>query len=455
MQTSPSSNDRLPPSFVLAQPDRVIAACASGFEAWSMLGVRDRLARLQAIKEPLRNAASELTHIAARELGSSEQWVRLNLLYSERQIDQLEQLVEQLEASASNAQPVEKSRVVRQAVGVVLGIAPWNAPITLAFRAILPALMCGNTVVLVSSAHCPELHRRVIQVCRDAGLPEDVLGLVEAQTDDPDFFATLISHPAIRRINFTGSSRVGRLIALEAARNLKRAVLELSGKAAMIVLPDTDEQHVIDAACFGAFFNQGQICMSTENLILVNHPNPGDFDQRLVAHMTQVTKLRRESLGSVITTEAVSRLLSLIEDAVNCGAKVLVGGRHQGTFIEPTILSDVTSEMRIYHEEIFGPILCITHVTDVDQAVFRANDTEYGLAASIYTEDLQQAHKIAARLETGIVQINGPTLHDDPQFPFGGVKSSGYGRFGGTAVIDEFTELRWIGVHSTGTSPSL
>lgn len=425
--------------------DETIARCAQGFSAWSQFTPKQRLARLLPLRVHLQNAEKDFIRLAAHELGASADWIRLNIELSCAQVDQLNELVEPL--TDTSWKEGDTHRVTRRPAGVVLGIAPWNAPITLAIRAVLSALMCGNTAVLVSSNICPQLHTRVVQVFRDAGIGEDILGLIHTHSGDPQFLPALISHPAVRRINFTGSSRVGRLIAAEAARHLKPCVLELSGKAPMIVLPDSDHDAAISAATYGAFFNQGQICMSTERLLVVGHPDPSQFNAECARRVTELATDRREALGSIVNAEATTRLMDLIEDARVQGAEILAGGERQGTFISPTLITGVHANMRIYHEEIFGPILILRHVDDIDEAVFFANDTDYGLAASVFADDVDEAMKIADRIECGIVQINGSTVFDSPNYPFGGLKASGYGRLGGTAVIEEFTELRWYGVH--------
>lgn len=425
--------------------DEAIAHCAQGFSAWSQLTASQRLERLLPLKTYLQNSEKDFIRLAAHELGASADWIRLNIELSCAQVEQLNELVVPL--TETSWQEGEAHRVSRRPAGVVLGIAPWNAPITLAIRAVLPALMCGNTAVLVSSNICPQLHTRVVQVFRDAGIGEEILGLIHTHSGDPQFLPALISHPAVRRINFTGSSRVGRMIAIEAARHLKPCVLELSGKAPMIVLPDADHDAAINAATYGAFFNQGQICMSTERLLIVGHPNPNEFNVECARRVAELATNRRDALGSIVNAEATTRLMDLIEDARVQGAEILAGGERQGTFISPTLITGVHSNMRIYHEEIFGPILILRHVDDVDEAVFFANDTDYGLAASVFSNDVNEAMKIADRIECGIVQINGSTVFDSPNYPFGGLKASGYGRLGGTAVIEEFTELRWYGVH--------
>jgi benzaldehyde dehydrogenase (NAD) len=339
---------------------------------------------------------------------------------------------------------------IRQPAGVVLGIAPWNAPIILGTRAVAAPLAYGNTVVLKASEMCPRTHGEIARVLVDAGIPAGVVNFVTHTREAAgDIVDELIAHPAVRRINFTGSTRVGRLVAENAGRHLKRVLLELGGKAPMVVLPDADLDEAVAAAKFGAFMHQGQICMSTERIV-ADRSVAGDLASRLgeKAGALKVGDPRDHSteIGPMVTTESLERVAGLVDDARSQGAEVVVGGEAEGPCYMPTVLAGVTPEMRIYHEESFGPVVGIVEVDGADEAVRVANDTEYGLAAAVFGEDVPTALDLARQIESGICHVNGSTLHDEPQMPFGGVKASGFGRFGGKAAIDEFTELRWITV---------
>jgi acyl-CoA reductase-like NAD-dependent aldehyde dehydrogenase len=348
--------------------------------------------------------------------------------------------------------PGQTALALRQPVGVVLGLAPWNAPIALGVRALAMPLACGNTTVLKGSEICPRTHELVGEVFQAAGCAAGVVNVINnAPPDASRVVEALIAHPAVRRVNFTGSTRVGRQVAELAARYLKPALLELGGKAPFLVLDDADLDEAVAAAAFGAFMNQGQICMSTERII-VDHAIADGFARRLAAKAaTLVAGDPREAkspLGSVISFEAVERVLRLVRDAVSKGARLLAGGSANGVLMDATVLDHVTPAMRIYSEESFGPVAAIIRVEGADEAVRVANDTEYGLAASVFGRDVSRALAVAKRIESGICHINGPTVHDEPQMPFGGVKASGYGRFGGAAAIHEFTELRWVTINS-------
>jgi acyl-CoA reductase-like NAD-dependent aldehyde dehydrogenase len=250
----------------------------------------------------------------------------------------------------------------------------------------------------------------------------------------------------VRRVNFTGSTGVGRRIGELAGRHLKPALLELGGKAPLLVLDDADIDAAVNAAVFGSFMNQGQICMSTERLI-VDDKVADTFVDKLAARAAKLPAGDPRGhvvLGSLIGLPAAEKMDALIADAVGKGARVRAGGKRTGTVVEATIVDNVTRDMRIYSEESFGPVKPVIRVSGDDEAIRVANDTDYGLSSAVFSANVQRAMSVATRLESGICHINGPTLNDEAQMPFGGVKGSGYGRFGGKAAIGEFTDLRWI-----------
>ncbi|MDP9902465.1 benzaldehyde dehydrogenase (NAD) [Variovorax ginsengisoli] len=336
---------------------------------------------------------------------------------------------------------------------MVLGIAPWNAPVILGVRSIALPLACGNTVVLKGSELCPATHGLIGEALQAAGLPAGVVNFVtNAPADAAAIVEAIIAHPALRRVNFTGSTKVGRIIAQVCARHLKPAVLELGGKAPLVVLADADIDAAVDATVFGAFSNSGQICMSTERIV-VDECIADDFVQRLAARAAALPAGDPRDLagapavlGSVVDRATVERCNALIDDAVAKGARVVCGGKAESLIMCATVLDHVTPQMRIYREESFGPVKPVVRVRGDEAAIACANDNAYGLSAAVFSRDIARAWKAAQRIESGICHINGSTVHDEAQMPFGGVKDSGYGRFGGKAGIDAFTELRWITV---------
>jgi aldehyde dehydrogenase (NAD+) len=265
----------------------------------------------------------------------------------------------------------------------------------------------------------------------------------------------LVSHPKVRRINFTGSTAVGRIIAEAAGKHLKRVVLELGGSAPLIVLRDADVDYAVNAAAFGAFMHQGQICMSSRRII-VERPIADAFIDGLV-RKTQGLKVGDPNehdtvIGPLINEGALNTVRGRVDQAVADGARVLAGGESVGACYQATLLTDVAPDSQFAQVETFGPVATITVVESAEDAVKLANETAYGLAAGIITTDNERGLALAGGIESGIVHVNDQSVGDEPQMPFGGIKDSGWGRFGGTAAIHEFTELRWITTQS-GSHP--
>jgi acyl-CoA reductase-like NAD-dependent aldehyde dehydrogenase len=305
-------------------------------------------------------------------------------------------------------------------------------------------------VILKASEECPRTHAAVAKAVADSGVPAGVINLITNQPSDAaDVVEELIAHPAVKRINFTGSTKVGTIIAQKAAAHLKRTLLELGGKAPFVVLDDADLDEAAAAANFGAFMNSGQICMSTERIV-VDQAVQDDLQAKLVAKAQALTvgdpREPSTMIGPVINEAAAQRVRELLEDATAKGATVLTGGDADGLLLTPTIVAGVTPEMRIYSEESFGPIVTVITADGEQDAVRLANDTDYGLSAAVFSTDAARAEQVARQIQSGIVHVNGATVHDEPNMPFGGVKASGWGRFGGDAALDEFTELRWLTV---------
>jgi len=338
---------------------------------------------------------------------------------------------------------------VRQPCGVVSSFGPFNVPYILCTRAAALPIAFGNTVVLKPSEEAPVTGGILIaEVFEEAGFPPGVLNIVtHTKADAPDVGDEMIVHPAVRRICFTGSTEIGRIIAEKSGKHLKRAVLELGGKDPLIVLRDADIDYAADAAAWGAFLHQGQICMSTERII-VEKPVAKALTEKLVARAKglKVGDPRDPSttIGPLINKVAIDKVQSHIDEAVQGGAKVLTGGKADRLVYPPTVITDVKREMRLFTDQTFGPVAPIIVVEDAEEALKVANDSKYGLSAGIITNDFNKGLEMAQKLETGVVHINDQTVADEPQVPFGGVKGSGWGRMGGKASVEEFTELRWI-----------
>jgi len=383
------------------------------------------------------------------EIGATEAWAGFNVMLASDMLVEAASLTTQIkgEVIPSN-RPGTMAMALRQPAGVVLSMAPWNAPVILGVRSIATPLACGNTVVMKTSELCPRTHALIIEAVASAGLPKGVLNAISnAPEDAAKIVETLIAHPAVRRVNFTGSTRVGRVIAETAGRYLKPALLELGGKAPFIVLDDADIDAAVSAAAFGAYMNQGQICMSTERIIVLDSIADtfvDAFAKKAASLTAGDPREGKTPLGSLVSAEAASRIRVLVDDAVSKGARRIAGGGGDGTMLDAIAVDGVTPAMRLYSEESFGPVVSIIRAGSIDEAVSIANESEFGLSAAVFGRDQARALSVAARIESGICHVNGPTVHDEAQMPFGGVKASGYGRFGGTAGIAEFTELRWV-----------
>lgn len=434
-----------------------VDAAAAAFPAWSALGPNERRAKLNAAADLMQQRAEDFVAAMMSETGSTRGWAMFNIGIATGMLREAGAMTTQITGDViPTDKPNNLALAVRQPVGVILGIAPWNAPVILGVRAIAMPLACGNTVVFKASEQCPATHQLIGQVMRDAGLPAGVVNVVtNAPADAAKVVETLIAHRAVKRVNFTGSTHVGRIIAETAARYLKPALLELGGKAPLVILDDADLDEAVKAAAFGAFMNQGQICMSTERIV-VDAKVADAFVEKFAAKAKSLPYGDPRSgnvvLGSMVSAEAARRVKTLIDDATGKGAALAAGGSLDGTIMPATILDKVTPSMRIYGEESFGPVVTIVRVSGDEEAIRIANDTEYGLSAAVFSRDIGRALGVAKRIESGICHINAPTVHDEPQMPFGGVKASGYGRFGGKAGIDAFTELRWITIQ-TGPRP--
>lgn len=430
------------------------AAAAAAFPAWSALGPNERRKKLLRAADLLEARTPDFIKVMMDEIGATAGWAGFNCYLAAQMLREAASMTTQVSGETIPSDvPGSLAFSIRQPVGVVLGIAPWNAPVILGVRAVAVPLACGNTVVLKASEVCPGTHRLIGTVLREAGLEH---GVVNVLTHDPAsasaIVEALIADPAVRRVNFTGSTRVGKMLAVTAAKYLKPILLELGGKAPMVVLDDADLDDAVNAAAFGAFMNQGQICMSTERII-VDEKVAGSFVQKFVAKVKSLPcgdpRKGEVVLGAVVGMPTVDRVHALVEDAVARGAKVLLQGKAEGTIMPAVIVDHVTPDMQIFRDESFGPSVSITRFKTVEEAIRLANDTEYGLSAAVFGRDIARAFEVAKRIDSGMCHINAPTVHDEAQMPFGGVKASGYGRFGGKAAIEQFTELRWITIQTT------
>ncbi|RVT43597.1 aldehyde dehydrogenase [Sphingobium algorifonticola] len=426
-----------------------VDAADAAFDDWAALAPNARRAVLMKAADALDSKADAFISAMMDEIGATEGWARFNLMLASAIVREAASLTTQISGEViPSDKPGCIAMAVREPAGVVLGMAPWNAPVILATRAIAVPLACGNTVVLKASEQCPRTHSLIVEAFVEAGLGGGIVNFIaNAPQDAADVVGAMIDHPAVRRVNFTGSSAVGRIIARRCADNLKPALLELGGKAPLIVLDDADLDEAVKAAAFGAFLNQGQICMSTERIIVLDAVADAfvvQFQSKVATMAVGDPREGKTPLGAVVDVKTVHHVQALIDDALAAGAMLVNGGAADGVLMPAHVVDKVTPDMKLFREESFGPVVAVIRARDENHAIALANDTEYGLSSAVFTRDTARGLRVARRIRSGICHINGPTVHDEAQMPFGGTKASGYGRFGGKAGIDAFTELRWI-----------
>jgi acyl-CoA reductase-like NAD-dependent aldehyde dehydrogenase len=425
---------------------RAVEAAYRARETWGRLIVSERAAILLRAADVLASKVDEIRDVLIEESGSTfgksmfEVFYCIDLLRSAAG-DARHIFGETLPHSASG----QIGMTIRQPLGVIAGIAPFNAPFLLAMKKVVLALAAGNCFVLKPSEETPVTGLKIAEVFHEAKLPPGVLNVVPGPAKDVG--DVLLTDPRVRMITFTGSTKVGKLIAVEAAKNLKKFTLEMGGKNPLIVLRDADVDYAVRAGCFGIYFHQGQVCMANSRII-VEAPVFDEFCEKFAAR-AKTYKVGdphdpQTVIGPLIRRTQCAFIDEHVADAAAKGAKVLTGGTHQDNFYQPTVIAGVTPQMRIYSEESFGPITSIIKVDSAEEALKIANDTSYGLSAGVITNDLQKAMDLALRLESGMVHINDTTVSDEPHIPFGGIKNSGFGREGGNYSMEEMTELKWI-----------
>ena len=437
----------------VADANAACDAAQAAFPAWSGMGPNARRAVLMKAAAELEARAPQFVEAMMGEIGATQGWAGFNLALAAGIVREAAAMTTQITGEIiPSDKPGCIAMAMREPVGVMLGIAPWNAPIILGVRAIAMPLACGNTAVLKASEQCPRTHALIVEAFQAAGLPKGAVQIVtNAPEDAAEIVGALVDHPAVRRINFTGSTHVGKIIARRAAEHLKPVLLELGGKAPLIVLEDADLDEAVKAAAFGAFMNSGQICMSTERIIVVEavaDAFAAKFRDKVASMPCGDPREGKTPLGAVVDQKTVDTVQALIDDALAQGAETLVGGDANGVLMPAHVIDKVTPAMKLFRDESFGPVVGIIHARDEAHAIALANDTAYGLSSAVFTRDTARGLRVARQIQSGICHINGPTVHDEAQMQFGGTKASGYGRFGGKAGIDSFTELRWITIET-------
>ncbi|OYD09906.1 aldehyde dehydrogenase family protein [Paludifilum halophilum] len=344
--------------------------------------------------------------------------------------------------------PGKENRIYRRPAGVVGVISPWNFPLYLSIRSIAPALGAGNGVVVKPPTSTPITGGILIaKIFEEAGLPAGLLNVIVGKNDevgDP-----MVVHPIPSIISFTGSTEVGRMIGAKAGEKLKRVALELGGNNVFIVLDDADIDRAAEAAAFGKFMHQGQICMAINRMIVdrqVYEPFIEKLKQKVETLKVGDPLKEDTRIGPLIRQSEVDRIQKWIQESKQQGAKTILEGEVRGTLMEPVILADVTNDMPIAKNEIFGPVAAVIPVNGEEEAIRVANDTSFGLSGSIHAGTIERGVRVAHFIETGMIHVNDQPVNDEPVIAFGGEKDSGLGRFGGEWALDEFTTVKWISV---------
>ncbi|PGH09279.1 hypothetical protein GX51_00721 [Blastomyces parvus] len=427
---------------------RAADSANAAFKSWSKVNPSARRDIFLRVIEIYERRKEELIGYAQEETGSGRAFTEMNWWLGHSVLKDVSGRTLSTAGTVPFMRDEGQSGIVyKEPYGVILSIVPWNAMFILGLRAILLPLAAGNTVVLKGSELSPKCFWALGDIFREAQLPPGCLNvLYHRPASASEITTALIAHPAIRKINFTGSTQVGRIIASTAGKYIKPVLLELGGKASTLVLDDADLTKAASGCVLGSFLHGGQICMSTERII-VQRSVVDEFRN----HLRKAMAANDSDPPPVLVNAApVMKNKNLVSDAVSKGGNILVGNNTSteetpnNTRMHPIILEDITPDMDIYHTESFGPTVSLYVVDTEQEAIQLANDTEYGLSAAVYTENLGRGLRVAKQLESGAVHINSMTVHDEPGLPHGGVKCSGFGRFGGPAALDEFLTTKSV-----------
>ena len=426
-----------------------IDAAQAAFPAWSTLMFQERAEYMLKIADIIKRRQ---TDYAIANQGEAGGWFGKGMFEAGYAVEVFRAAAAMCYQSVGEILPSEHGKLStaqRVPMGVISVISPWNMPCILTARGFAFPMAAGNTIVLKPSEDTPFCGGLFFaEVLEEAGVPPGVFNVVTSSRDRvAEMGDELVENLLIKGISFTGSTPVGRSIAAKAGAHLKKCCVELGGKDSLIVLDDADMERATSSASFGGFMHQGQICMSVEK-VLVHESIYHNFLAQLKARVAKLkmgdTGDKSNVIGPLINDRQVERVASQIEDAVAKGAKVEIGGGVSGRFVQPTILTNVDTSMKVWQEETFGPVVVVVPFSTDDEAIALNNDTEYGLSSGIITRNEARALAMSKRLETGMCHVNCSSVNDEPHVPFGGSKASGVGRHGGRWSMETFTETRWI-----------
>lgn len=435
---------------------QAIQTAQDAFASWSSLPYSKRAHYMTAMAAEFANRQSDVVEALKAEAGG---WFGKGMFESAYVPEVFHAAAATTYSPIGEVMPSEHHKLSiasRQPMGVVSVISPWNFPALLSSRGFAFPMAAGNTIVLKPSEETPYTGGLIFaEVAEAVGLPPGVLNVVSCSRDNiADIGNELVENPLIKGVSFTGSTIVGRQIAAKAGAHLKKACIELGGKDALIICDDADMERAVSAANFGSFMHQGQVCMSVEKVLVQEQI----YNEFLSAFKERAGALKvgdpsadnGNVIGPLINDKQAANVAEQLKDAIAKGAKVEVGGKVEGRYVHPTVLTQVTPDMLIYKNETFGPVVPVIPFRSDEQAVAIANDTEYGLSSGVITTNEQRGLAIAQALETGMCHINCSSINDEPHIPFGGSKSSGVGRHGGRWSTETFTETRWITIERGG-----
>jgi succinate-semialdehyde dehydrogenase / glutarate-semialdehyde dehydrogenase len=433
-----------------AEAKRAVEAAARALPGWMRLTAYDRAKVLKRTAELMRERADAIARTMTMEQGKPVAEAKAEILHS---ADTFEWFAEEGKRAYGqvipNSVPGKRHLTLKHPVGVVAAISPWNFPVTLPSRKIAPALAAGCTVVARPASQTPLCLIQVFECLAEAGLPKGVANLVVGPAQEmADEF---LESPVVRKISFTGSTEVGKQLMRAAADTMKRLSLELGGHAPFIVFPDADPEAVAKAAVVGKFRNNGQVCISPSRFFV--HKDVGKKFTEAAVEFAKQLKLGNGldagvEIGPMFEKKAMQNTIALVDDAKKTGAKVLTGGKRsdqfeKGYFFEPTVLTNLSDKAKIMTEEPFAPVMPLLDFSKLDDVIRAANNTRYGLASYVFTNDLTVAWKMAEGLEAGIIGINDP-VPAAPQCPFGGMKESGLGRELGHEGLETYLETKYV-----------
>lgn len=428
-----------------ADANRAMQAAYEARKQWAATTVGERAKVLYKASELMAANHMEFVEILIDEGGAMFGKAMFETFYT---VDLLHTAGEDCRRILGETMPSDHNKLsmtIYRPVGTVVAISPWNFPLLLSINKVAYALAAGNTVVLKPSSETPVIGLKIAELFKKVGLPPGVLNVVTGPGSS--IGDALVEDDRASLITLTGETVTGRHVAARAGAKLKKCLLELGGKDPLVILADADIDYAVNAAAFGAFMHQGEICMSVERII-VEAPIVDEFSRKLATKAGALTvgdpRKPETIIGPLINDAQVQKVHAQVTDAIAKGAKLLTGGSFEGRFYKPTVLVNVTRDMQIFREETFGPVAPIITVKDEKEALDVANDTIYGLSAGVITNDLQKALYLAENIESGMVHINDSSVHDEPYCPFGGVKASGIGREGGRHSMEEMSELKWV-----------